>query len=231
MARETPVSNEIYHIYNRGVDKRNVFLDDSDRFRFVRDLFDFNDSAYSPKFYAEVELPHKIFEAQNRDPLVELMAFCLMDNHFHLLMRQKQEGGITDFMRKLGTGYTNYFNGRYERSGSLFEGRYKLVRIVDSAHFIHLPYYIHLNPLDVKFPRWRERSVKNYKEFNEIISFLEKYRWSSFLDYIGIRNFPFVTQRDFILSFFDGNPVSYREETMKWLESFDVESIGHLTIE
>lgn len=100
-----------------------------------------------------------------------------MPNHYHLLLRPKFDDSLTKFMKKLNIGYAKYFNEKYKRSGALFEGRYKSVLVVDKSHFIHLPYYIHLNPLDLKFPEWRNREIKNYKE---AMKFLENYRWSSF---------------------------------------------------
>ncbi|KKU92608.1 MAG: Transposase, partial [Parcubacteria group bacterium GW2011_GWA1_48_11b] len=119
MQRIKPVTGEIYHIYNRGVEKRSTFLDDKDRFRFIHDLFEFNDEApvknltyyigrnKSKEVGLHKRLPRKL--------LIELLAFCVMPNHFHLLVRQKVDGGVTEFMRKLGTGYTNYFNQKYSR--------------------------------------------------------------------------------------------------------------------
>ena len=232
MQRAKPSSGEIYHIYNRGVEKRRVFLDDEDRLRFIHDLFEFNDIEPAPnltyhighKQSKEVGLPKN---RKRRQLIVELIAFCLMPDHYHLIVRQKTDNGITEFMRKLGTGYTNYFNKKYQRVGHLFQGKYKSVRIVTESHFIHLPYYIHLNPLDLIAPSWRERKLKNYRE---AVSFLNNYRWSSLLDYIGQENFPSVTQRKFLLDFFDG-PKSYKKNIFGWLKDFDIEVVGIVKIE
>lgn len=226
------VTGEIYHIYNRGVEKRKIFLEDEDYLRFIHDLFEFNDENPAKNFhyyfkfkFKEVPLPK--IEREPRKLLVEILAFCLMPNHFHLMVRQKVENGITQFMRKLGTGYTNYFNQKYERVGPLFQGTFKIVHIKQDAHFLHLPYYIHLNPLDLKFPEWRNKEIKNYKE---AMKFLENYRWSSFLDYIGKKNFPSVTQREFLSEFFEG-PEEYKKDTLKWLKEMDLEEIKDLVLE
>jgi putative transposase len=130
-------------------------------------------------------------------------------------------------MKRLNMGYARYFNEKYKRSGALFEGRYKSISLKNEAHFIHLPYYIHLNSLDLKFPEWRDRELKNYQE---AMKFLESYRWSSFPDYIGEKNFPSVTQRDFLLEFFEG-PEQYKKDTIKWLKEIDLEEIKDLTLE
>jgi len=227
------VNKEIYHVYNRSVEEKEIFVDDQDRFRFIHDLFEFNDEAPAVNLYYKRPLiqsyeakPRKI-EQQKRKLLVEILAFVVMPNHFHLLLRQIKENGISNFMHKLGTGYTMYFNQKYERAGSLFQGTYKAVLVNQEAHFIHLPYYIHLNPLDLKFPEWRDREIKNYKQ---AMKFLENYRWSSFLDYIGKKNFPSVTQREFLNEFFEG-PENYKKDAMKWLKEMDLEEIEDFTLE
>lgn len=129
-----------------------------------------------------------------------------MPNHFHLLVKQRQDGGIIKFMQKLGTGYTMYFNKKNERVGGLFQGSFKAVLVNNDAHFIHLPYYIHANPLDLKNDEVEPRH------------FLENYRWSSFMDYIGKNNFPSVTSREFLLDFFGGQE-EYKKATYEWIEN------------
>ena len=204
---------QIYHIYNRGVEKRNIFLDDKDYFRFIHDLFEFNeaDPVLNVKYYFDpramiIKSEHSN-ERKPRNLLVEILLFTLMPNHFHLLLRQKKENGIVKFMQKLGTGYSMYFNQKHDRVGGLFQGRFKAVLINREAHFIHLPTYIHTNPLSL-----------NYGGSTSIdsLEILENYRWSSFPDYIGKKNFPSVTHRGFLLKFFGGEE-KYRQHTEKWL--------------
>ncbi len=155
--------------------------------------------------------------------------FCLMPNHYHLLVRPKIEGSLTKFMKRLNMGYARHFNEKYERTGALFEGRYKAIEVNQEPHFAHLPYYIHCNPLDLTAPEWRNGKLDNYKE---AIEFLEKYRWSSFLDYIGKHNFPSVTQREFLLEFFNG-PTEYKKSTYQWLRGFntDTDDLSDITLE
>lgn len=221
------VSGEIYHIYNRGVEKRDIFLDDQDRLRCIHDLFEFNDLEPADKFlkYSEVKLPK--VERNPRKLIVEILTFYLGNNHFHLMLRQKKENGITLFMRKFGTGYTNYFNQKYERVGSLFQGPFKASLIKTESHFIHLPYYIHLNALDSITPEWRDRKIK---DIDKAIKFLDSYRWSSHLDYLGKKNFPSVTQREFLMEFW-GGPEEYRKSIIKWLEELDLEEIKPIILE
>jgi len=227
------VTGEIFHVLNRGVDKRKIFLDDRDYLRFIHDLFEFNDvnpALNIGRYLNGSQLNDLRNQSISRTPrklIVEILAFCLMPNHFHLLLRQRMEGGITKFMRKLGIGYANYFNQKYERTGTLFQGRYKAVLVNREVHFIHLPYYIHFNPLDLLMLDWRTRKIKNYKK---AVKFLESYRWSSHLDYIGKKNFPSVTQREFLLKIF-GGVENYRKVVKNWLKEIDLVEIKRLTLE
>ena len=227
------IENQIYHIYNRGVEKRNVFLEDKDYFRFIHDLLEFNDedSAVNVAYYLnnqskEVELQYLKKERKPRKLLVEILIFTLMPNHFHLVLKQKKEKGIVKFMQKLGTGYTNYFNKKYERVGSLFQGRFKAVLISEDAHFIHLPFYIHTNPLDLYY------GSSTSIDWQKQIKFLENYRWSSFLDYIGKKNFPSVTSRNFILDFFESEK-KYKKATEEWIKEKEenLEKIRDIALE
>lgn len=126
-------------------------------------------------------------------------------------------------------GYAKYFNEKYKRSGALFQGRYKIVPITKEAHFIHIPYYIHLNPLDLEVPTWRERKIRT-SDVLMIEKFLGEYRWSSYLDYIGEKNFPSVTQREFLQKFL-GTPEQYKKDTMKWLKEMDAEELKDVALE
>jgi putative transposase len=225
----------IYHVLNRGVDKRKIFMDDNDYLRFIHDLFEFNDE--NPAFNVGHNFKNQYIDVgrqyiESRKPrkfLVEILAFCLMPNHYHLLLRAKRENGLENFIKKINGGYAKYFNNKYKRSGALFQGKYKSVLVKDESHFIHLPYYIHLNPLDLVAPEWRERNILT-SDVNKIVKFLEGYRWSSYLDYIGKKNFPSVTQREFLNEFF-GGPEQYRKDTIKWLREMDWEAIKDVVLE
>lgn len=130
-------------------------------------------------------------------------------------------------MKKINIGYAKYFNQKYKRTGALFEGRYKSVPIENETHFVHIPYYIHLNPLDLCAPEWRERKMNNP---SKAINFLENYRWSSYLDYIGKPNFPSVTARSFLIKFFE-SPGNYKKETIEWVRDMNPAEIGEVTLE
>lgn len=221
------VDGHIYHVYNRGVEKRDIFIDNKDYFRFVHDLYEFNDSNHVINTHYFFNHKSKSIEArklygyQKRDPLVEILVFTLMPNHYHLMLRQIKENGIVKFMQKLGTGYTMYFNKKCEREGSLFQGRFKAAHITDETHFKHLPHYIHTNPLSL-----------NYRGSTSI-DFLKAYRWSSFPDYIGRRNFPSVTERGFLLDMFGGEELykKYTEQRLGDAQEALPEHMRDLTLE
>ncbi len=134
-------------------------------------------------------------------------------------------------MQKLGTGYTNYFNKKYERVGSLFQGRFKALHVNKEDYLDYLLYYIHFNPLDLFEPEWREEKIKNYQK---AIEFLNSYLWSSHLDYIDKKNFPSVTQREFLLNTLGGEK-NYQQNIEKWLEEIvkrkDIEDFRKIKLE
>ncbi len=123
-------NKEYYHIYNRGVDKRVIFENKYDYVRFIESMFEFNIDKSIGSLYKK-RLKNKndsISNLQkNCEKLVEIIAYCLNHNHYHLLLKQVADGGISKFMHKIGTGYTNYFNEKKDRSGSLFQGSFKAV--------------------------------------------------------------------------------------------------------
>ena len=218
MPRPSFANDNFYHVYNRGTDKRKIFQDQEDHQRFIHDLFEFNDANSvinilrrfttrtdgSPTSY-QVRKPRKL--------LVDVVSFCLMPNHYHLLLRQRKDGGLSKFIQKLGTGYTHYFNQKYQRSGVLFQGKFKAIHITDDEYLTHLSRYIHLNPLELKYPEYKEKGIKDW---SAAATYLGSYHWSSYLDYIGIPTYPSVTHRDFLLQYFDGQPLKYEKFVREW---------------
>jgi len=206
---------EIVHVLNRGVDKRKIFLEERDYLRFVHNLFIFNDSKnISNRSHIDIR-------CRDRDVLVNIHAFCLMPNHYHLLLSPVCDTGISQFMKKINMGYAKYFNEKNDRSGALFQGKYKSVIVNKEAHFLHLPYYIHFNPLDLNFPGWRDNKIKDYRK---ALNFLDKYRWSSHLDYAGKENFPLIINKDFLLGVFDGVK-KYNSSIEQLLSTSDVDKM------
>lgn len=199
----------IYHVFNRGVEKRKIFLKNQDYSRFILALEFFNrvDSyldiwnLIAPKggpgpLLARLENERiKDFKS-----LVELLAFCLMPNHFHLIIREIHKGGISLFMNKMG-GYSTYFNRQYNREGPLFQGRYKTVKIESDIQLVNIFSYVHTNPVELVESEWKDLKVKDKKS---ALNFLETYKWSSYHDHVGNSKFPNATQRDFYLDLLGG---------------------------
>lgn len=187
MLRKDPfITGEYYHIYNRGIDKRVIFKSKRDYERFIMLLYLAN-SNDSFRLDNILNKQHKTFSEvlmlDKGELLVSIGAWCLMPNHFHLLVRQEIDGGITKFMRKLGVGYSMFFNIKYQRKGALFGGLFKSKLIgVDDNYMIQLFRYIHLNPLEVGFPEWEEKINKSSTNMKK---FMESYQYSSYLDYTG----------------------------------------------
>ena len=184
MQRDVPfVDNEIYHLYNRGANKADIFLEEYDYFRFKILLFLAN-SVESLKI-ANVLSKYRgrssllLFEEKKPDQGVDVLSYALMPNHFHLIVRQKTENGITNFMKKIGTAYSMYFNTKYEHSGTVFQGRFKSKYVSTGDYLRWLFAYVALNPLDIEFLGWKDRGVQNpHKAF----SFLCSYEHASFPD-------------------------------------------------
>ena len=188
MQRKDPfITGEYYHIYNRGIDKRIIFKSEVDFKRFLMLLYVSNSKTESFRLDNFINQQHKTFQEvlmlDKKEPLVSIGAWCSTPNHFHILVRQKIDGGITKFMKKLGTAYSMYFNIKYKRQGALFGGPFKSKLInADDIYLKHLFAYINLNPLDLKFPNW-EKNIKNY--FPKMQNFLGKYPYSSYLDFFS----------------------------------------------
>ena len=220
---------EFSHLLNRGVDKRDIFLDKQDYHRFIYNLSIFNDAQdLDPNHNkrSDKESLESNFGI-NKQPLVHIHFFCLMPNHYHLMVSPVTEDGISRFMKKLNMGYARYFNEKNDRTGALFQGKYKSILIEKDAHFLYLPYYIHFNPLDLKIPEWREHKIRNPKK---ALEYLYSYRWSSHRDYMGIKNFPCATQRKFFLELFGGEK-KYIQSIEESLANMNIDDLGNTILE
>src|SRR3990167_7493280 len=148
-----------YHIYNRGVDKRDIFMDDIDYKTFLSYLrlylTDPKLQGLSLKLYPSKQL-------KNYAGAIDLLCYCLMPNHFHLLVRQSDSNSIKGFMSSLATKYSMYINKKYGREGRLFQGVYKAVRVLSEQQLVYLTKYIHLNPQGKGLLNHRYFSLPNY---------------------------------------------------------------------
>jgi putative transposase len=188
--RRTQFENEyFYHIYNRGIDQKTVFYDKFDYIRFVVNLNIFNNgttklerdfyrrknvnqrpcSGYPEQGLGHRELRNDITKPSNQIKYADIVAYAILPNHFHLLLKQNIDSGISKFLHKLGLGYTNYYNKKNNHSGYVFQGKYKAIKIRTGDKLNQLSAYIHGNP-----------------EIHGIAK-AENWIWSSYLDYLGKR--------------------------------------------
>jgi putative transposase len=136
------VTDELYHIFNRGTDKRDIFIDKSDYLRFYQTLNYFNTIEPVINFdYAKVA--HKNSKVKTK--LVDIKAYALLPNHYHLILQQVTDGGISEFIKRISGGFTSYFNQKYDRTGVLFQGKFKRVFIERDEQFQYLLAYVNEN--------------------------------------------------------------------------------------
>lgn len=202
---------EFYHVYNRGTDKRKIFLAKGDYARFVALLYLCNQAR-------RIELTKSgiadAFNVVRDEQLVSIVAYCLMPNHFHLLLREKAEGGISLFMQKLTTAYTMYFNRKYGRSGGLFESTFKARHASEDTYLKYLIAYIHLNPVKLIDHKWKENGIQDPVRAEE---YLDNYRYSSYLDYSGkIRSENKIINTRALPEYFE-SPKDFKASVTEWL--------------
>lgn len=187
MNRDPLVVGETYHVYNRGAHKQPVFLHDVDYKRFQLLLYLANGtrpiqfSNLLQKYGGSTSI--KIYEeVREGEGLVDILAYSLLPNHFHLVLRQRVDQGISNFMRRLITSYTMYFNAKYDHSGVLFQGRYRSRHVNDEAYFRWIFSYVHLNAVELISPDWENIGILDSEKVRD---FMREYRYSSYIDYMG----------------------------------------------
>lgn len=219
---KTYIRDGYYHIYNRGVDKRKTYLDDQD-YRVFLHLLKYYLSPLDQNSHPLANLPnYSLVRARplaNLENEVELLAYCLMPNHFHLLIKQLTTDGMTKLLRRLSTTYSMYFNKRYGRVGHLYQGNYKAALVPDDGYLLHLSRYIHLNPAELTR------------------SHLVSYPYSSYPYYLGKKETRWL-KPEIILSFFDKSKLlpflkkynSYKE-FVEGSKDNPYEAVGNLAID
>ncbi len=181
--REIFAVDEWYHCYSRGIDKRIVFKDKFDYARFKNLLYLCNSASLIQRSAVAKIKGREIYEVERGDPYVAIGAYCLMPNHFHLLLRELQEGGISKFMQKVGIAYAMYFNMKNDRVGNLFVKPFRAKHISGDGYFKRVAQYIHLNPVELYEPGWKEGRIGNLRVLENKIRHFEH---SSLLDYLAV---------------------------------------------
>lgn len=174
-------TGEYYHIFNRGVNKLPIFIGVQDYKRFIKSMLYYQLAGPKPSFSLFSPLSQ---ELDKDNKIIEVNCYCLMPNHFHFLLKQTKDGGISEFLRKFSNSYTKYFNTKHNRVGPILQGEFKAVLIESNEQLLHLSRYIHLNP-------FVSGQTKN----------LDEYIWSSYLEYVGLSDKE-VCLKDIILDQF-----------------------------
>ena len=200
-----------YHVFNRGVEKRDIFLEEGDYLTFIYYL-----SAYLLPLEKAIEkypdLPMRLTSKSLVDE-VELIAYCLMPNHFHLLLKQRTKDGISKLLKQLTNAYTLYFNQNNQRVGSLMQGPFRAAPVTEDPLFIHLVRYIHLNPVA-----------------SGLTKDLNAHRWSSYHHYLG-NEADLPVEKEKILSYFPsvGAFKGFHEDRADYEKNLD--KIEHISID
>ena len=214
------VNGECYHIYNRGAARQPTFSSKRDYERFLSCLlyYRFNNSPFKLSRLLQIsknERDQILLNLESRqDFAIEIVAYCLMPNHFHILIKQITDKGISTFMKLVTDSYTRYYNTKHDRLGPLFQGAFKAVRIETNEQLIHVSRYIHLNPL-----------VSYVVRDDELLY----YPWSSLMDYLNGRH-SFVNSQSVISNFKTSK--NYQEFVLNQIDyGKELEKIKHLTLE
>lgn len=225
MYREPLSSGNFYHLFSRGVDKRDIFMDKNDYLRFILLLYLSNSSTKvslgnEKDWFSESKFP-KFFSREPSDRLVDIGCFCLMTNHFHLLIRIPEGADLntgSEFMRKLLTAYVMYFNKKYNRSGSLFEQRFKSKIILTDRYLKYIFSYIHLNPVKQLYPLWKGQKFSK-DDIERVHLFLENYKYFSYNEYSGNERLIFskILNKSVFPDYF-ATGKDFLEELNHWLE-------------
>ena len=218
MARNINLAvGEYYHLYNRGTEKRNIFLNKNDYERFIVHLYLCNSQKPARPSAMQGPTLQEVFKRiiASNEKIVSIGAYCLMPNHFHILVREREEGGISRFMQKLCTGYTMFFNKKYARTGVLFEGKYKSRHLNTDNYLKYVISYIHLNPVKLIDAHWKENGISDKKKAE---NFLSNYNYSSYLEYLkpDERAENLILSKEDFPDYFE-NQENFRETVNDWL--------------
>ncbi|TSC94783.1 MAG: putative transposase [Parcubacteria group bacterium Licking1014_1] len=214
-----------------------VFSEENDFYRGIFSIYEFNNAKPTEIWLRRLQRKkEKLLEAlgrhtsqclDKRDRMVEVLSFSFMPNHLHLLLRQKKDNGISQFMKKVNGGYAKYFNDKYDRKGHLFS-RFRAVHIKTDEQLKNAFAYVHTNLISLIEPGWKEKGIRNSEKVRE---FLENNKRHSYPDYLGKKNFPFVTQRDFLLEVMGGIE-GCREAVDNWIiYKKEMKDFGEIVLE
>jgi len=208
------MKKNVKHIFNRGINKSPIFLDNSDKKRFIESLYKLNNKGTAIRDRSQ----NMFKKPPKQKRLVEVLKWTLMPNHFHLLLLENEKGDITEFIKRLANSYTKYFNIKYKRSGYLFQNKTQTLLLENDQQFQYIPSYIDLSPLGLSYPDWKEIGIHNG---DKAIDWLADYEWSSFHDYEKdiARDYSCIINKEKFYEIFETDIDKYRKELIKLVEN------------
>lgn len=210
MRKVSFVPGEFYHLYNRGNSRQVIYKTDADYTRFMTLLYIANGT--NSLDFRRID-QEELFRSERGEQQVAIGAYCLMPNHFHILVTPLVEDGVTTFMRKLTTGYSMYFNKRHLRTGSLFEGRFKSEHADNDNYLKYLFSYIHLNPVKLIQSDWLKVGIRDK---SEALKYLRDYKYSSYIDNDLVRPESGILEKRKFPEYFSSYE-NYEGEMEEWL--------------
>lgn len=208
------IPGEYFHIYNRGTNKMKIFLNDCDYSRFQK-LFYLTNSRETVKFSdLNPKSPYPVWTIERGETLVDIGAYSIMPNHFHILIRSKNKKDTSSFLQRVLLSYSKYFNKKNNRNGTLFQGKSKAQHVNKNIYLKYIFSYIHLNPIKIFQKDWREVGIKNFKKAKD---FLEKYKYSSYIDYLGIERLEGKILNKKAFPDYWSTPKEFKEEVFEFL--------------
>lgn len=234
MRKELFSVGDYVHVYNRGNRKQPIIHQSSDGDYFVKALFYFNTKQTSHTPFREInKLRLNLSNLEwpenwpPREPIIKIIAFVLMPNHFHLILKEIRENGISKFMQRLGTGLTMYYNTKYQESGSLFQGSYKAKIVDEDLYLKYLSVYIQVKNIFELYPGGLEKAIK---EFNKAYDWATDYMYGSLTDFVREGNRGII-EKDIFLELFS-DPKEYKEFARECMLSMNLEEkLSDMTLE
>ncbi|MEK7113409.1 MAG: transposase [Patescibacteria group bacterium] len=207
LRKQSFAPGEYYHLYNRGTEKRIIFMDQQDYKHFLFLMYVCNTTK-------SIESRNINGDFDREETIIDIGSYCLMPNHFHILVREKIDNGISKYMLKLMTSYSMYFNKRHERTGKLYEGVFKSVNVNNDRYLKYIYSYIHLNPAKLLDKNWKENGRKNVRN---LLNHVYSYPYSSLKEYSNLQ-YKIINPSQFPTYF--KKPNSHKSELFEWLNFY-----------
>jgi len=222
MKRKVPlVTGEIYHVVSKSIANFVIFNNDSEflRMRALFKYYQIKDPPYKFNYFMKIKIKEEDFDEyfslylSNKEKLVQIIAYCIMSTHFHLILKQLKEGGISIFIGNVLNSYSRYFNTKHKRRGPLWEGKFKNILVKTDEQLLHLTRYIHLNPTSAG-----------------LVNKPEEWLYSSYLEYLGkVKEINRICYYEDLIDISASSYKNFVEDRISYQK--ELEKIKHLILE